>query len=185
MASNSLNRIENQYYRVTVVGAIDPESVELYAQDNGDEFPTTNDASLDIERSNMRYEALIRGASTTISPLFTPNIVVTGRTVDSPATQIELTLVYDRPEYLVTEDENNPGTELTGVNAITRFIARALVVDEVENRQIYFPAPTPESALTVQKNQPQIIDVTADALFADLATAEANITVVEIPNLVN
>lgn len=170
-----LNRLEPTYYRVVISGAIDCQSVEDYAAENGDTFPATNAAALAIEYSNMWFEAVIRGASETISPLFHPAVVVTGRTADLPATAIELTLVYDRPEYLNTEDETSPPTRLTGADAVKRMIARSLINDISENRQVYYP----ESL----KNEPQILDLTVTKLFVDLATAEGAITVTEITNL--
>jgi hypothetical protein len=173
----TLNRLEPTYYRVEIAGAIDCQTPEDYAAENGGSFPTTDLASLEIEYSNMWFEAVIRGASENISPLFHPAVVVTGRTNNAPATAIEFTLPYDRPEYLDTEDETAPPARLTGADALKRMIARALINDVVENRQVYQP-----EAL---KNEPQILELTAVALFADLATAEGAITITEIPNLID
>lgn len=170
-----LNRLEPTYYRVDIAGSVDCQNVEDYAAENGDTYPATDVASLAIEYSNMWFEAAIRGASEKISPLFHPAVVVTGRTADIPATSISFTLVYDRPEYLDTEDETSPPDRLTGVDAVTRMIARALINDISENRQVYLPE--------AELNEPQIRDLTATKLFADLATAESAITVTEIANL--
>lgn len=146
-------------------------------------LPDTLAKSLDIEHANMRFEAVIRGVSTTIHPLFTADIVTTGRTVDDPATNIKFTLPYDRPEFLDTEDETSVPNRLTGVAAIKRFIARELIRDVVTNREVFNPelSPVPDE----QKLGPQILKVTAVKAAADIATAEAKITVTEIVNLVN
>ncbi len=176
MATNALNRLEPVYYRVTVDGfEIDPITPEKFSGG----LPTTLVASLLIEEANMRWEAVVRGASSTISPLFTPAFDSPNRTADAPEDALEFTLTYDRPEYLDTEDELNVPTRLTGEDAVKRFIARALINDEVQNRFIFDPTIV-SSAI---RNGPQIAEVTAAKISADLATVEAGLTVVEIPNL--
>ena len=171
MATNALNRIEPVYYRVVLTGFdVDPVSPENHSSQ-----PTTGSAGLLIERANMRWEAVVRGASTTIQPLFTASFTSVNRTADVPEDDLEFTLTYDRPEYLDTEDESAAPARLTGVDAVKRLIARELIQDVVENRQIYDP--------TVAANIPQIIEVTAVKAAADISTAEAGIAVTEIANL--
>jgi len=179
MATNALNRLEPAYFIVDITGAVDNLSPEFFAAENSDTFPSTLAFSLGIERTNMRYEEVIRAVSENIQPLFTAAIATTGRTEDVPATAIQFTLPYDRPEYLSTEDEDNPGTTLTGVDALTRYVARGLVDDVVNNRQIYDPETTDDS------NTAQILEVTATKLYADVSTAEGNITVTEVADLVD
>lgn len=146
-------------------------------------LPDSLAESLDIERANMRFEAVIRGVSTTIHPLFTADIVTVGRTVDTPATNIKFTLPYDRPEFLDTEDETSPPTRLTGADAVKRFIARELIRDVVVNREVFNPELTP--GVDAQELGSQILEVTAVKAAANLAAAESGITVTEIVNLVN
>ena len=174
MATNALNRLEPAYFIVDITGAVDNLSPEQFGA-----FPATLVQSLIIERTNMRYEAVIRSASEDIQPLQTSAIAVTGRTATAPATAIQFTLAYDRPEFLYTEDEDNPGTFLTGLAAVERYVARGLVNDEVMNRQIYDPETTDDS------NTAQILEVTATKLYADISTAEGNITVTEVADLVD
>ncbi len=173
MATNALNRLEPAYFIVDIAAAVDNESPEQFSGG----FPVTLAQSLVIERTNMRYEAVVRSASEDIQPLQTSAIAVTGRTATAPSTAIQFTLVYDRPEFLNTEDEDNPGTFLTGVAAVERYVARGLINDEVLNRQIFDP--------TIVGNEPQILEVTATAPFADVATAEGSITVTEVADLVD
>ncbi len=146
-------------------------------------LPDTLAKSLDIEHANMRWEAVVRGASDTIQPLFTADIVTTGRTVDTPATNIKFTLPYDRPEFLDTEDETSVPDRLTGTDAVKRFVARELIRDVVMNREVFNPelSPVPDE----QQLGPQILEVTAVKAAADIATAEAAITITEILNLVD
>lgn len=178
MATNALNRLELAYYIVEIDGAIDKLSPELYAAANNDAFPTTLDFSMEIERTNMRYEAVIRSVSEDIQPLQTSAISTTDRTEDDPATAIQFTLVYDRPEFLNTEDEGEPGTFLTDIDAVTRYVARGLIADEVLNRQIFNPNTE------IDSNAAQILKVTAPKLYADVLTAEGNITVTKVVDLV-
>lgn len=175
MATNALNRLEPAYYIVDITGAVDRDSPEQFSGG----FPVSLAQSLVIERTNMRYEAVIRSASEDIQPLQTSAIVATGRTATAPATAIQFTLVYDRPEFLNTEDEDNLGTFLTDVAALTRYVARGLVNDEVLNRQIFDP-DTPDNG-----NAPQILEVIATKLFNDVSTAEGNITVTKVADLVD
>lgn len=173
MATNALNRLEPAYYIVDITGAVDRDSPEQFSGG----FPVSLAQSLVIERTNMRYEAVIRSASEDIQPLQTSAIVATGRTATAPATAIQFTLVYDRPEFLNTEDEDNLGTFLTDVAALTRYVARGLVNDEVLNRQIFDPVSI--------GNAPQILEVIATKLFNDVSTAEGNITVTKVADLIN
>ncbi len=193
MATDGLNRLEPRYYRIQITGAVDNVSPEQFARANGDpaqdyqdEMPTTRSASLDIERSNMRYEAVIRGLSTTIQPLFAVSHATSSRTKDVDASDIAFTVAYDRPEFLVTEDEDNPGTFLgyeqsgsDALEALERFVARELIVDIVQKRQIF----DPESYVTGESKGPAIEVVTAVKPFANLTAANAAITVTEISNL--
>ena len=178
---NPLNRLEPVYYRVQITGFdVDPIDPEDF--DGG--LPTTGAASLLIEQANMRWESLLRGVSFTIQPLFTPAFDSPNRTVDIPEDDLAFTLTYDRPEYLDTEDELNPPTRLTGADAVKRFIARALVQDEVRNRNIFDPdnVQGPNNSFV---NGPQIIKVTAPKVAATIAAVESGLVVTEIANLDN
>lgn len=151
-------------------GFVDHTKPEEYSA-----FPTNNTLSLQKERANMRWEEVVRQVSEKISPVYVLEIEATGADQDNPATLFSVTFGYDREEYIFTEDEDNPGTTLSAVDAVKRWVARALIVDLVENRYIYYP--------DVVNGNPQgamIENVTADAIAADLATAEANITVIEV-----
>ena len=175
MATNALNRLEPAYDIVEITGAVDNDSPEQFSGG----LPVTKAQSLIIERTNMRYEAVIRGVSEDIQPLQTSAIAVTGRTATAPATAIQFTLAYDRPEFLSTEDEDNLGTFLTDAVAVARYVARGLIFDKVQNRQIFDPE-TPDNG-----NAPQIIEVTAIKLYADVSTAEGNITVTKVVDLID
>ena len=197
MTTGSLNRLELKYYRVSITGAVDNLSVEQYALENGtptnnppygDALPTTDAQSKAIEYTNMRYEEVIRQVSERIQPLFVSSIVTTSRTATAPAASIAFTLPYDRPECLVTYDELNSNALIGyGVNgstaeaAIKRMVARALIIDVVQNRYTYLP----EATVGTTPYGPGMLALTATKLYANLTTAESNITVTEITNLDN
>lgn len=197
MATNSLNRLEPRYYRVEITGEVDNLSIEQYALENGDpdgsppytdELPDTDDNADAIEYSNMRYEEVIRQVGERIQPLFVASIVTVDRTSSTPASEITFTLVYDRPEFLITEDETNSNALIGfGVNgssaadAIKRMAARALIIDINENRFTY----KPEAQVGTTPVGPVMENMTAPKAYANLTLAEGNITVTEITNLVD
>ena len=167
-------------------GFIDDLNAEGYAVDGSIDptanpratgsFPSTGVLALAKERANMRWEEVLIWLSTTIQPTRQYNVNAVGADHDTEATTMEVVIEYDRPEYLQTEDELNPGTFLFGEDAVTRFIARALVLDLKRNRLVYNPD------LAANKSGPQVQGpiitlVEADKIFADIATAEASIAV--------
>lgn len=188
MATNALNRLEPRYYRVAITGAVDNLNIEDFAAANSNAFPTTKVQADAIEETNMFYEEIVRRVSERIQPLFVADTVTTNRTATVPATAISLTLTYDRPEFIITDDENNPGDLLgfdqagsSAEDALQRMIARALINDIVQNRFIF--DPTTKVGTTPRGSAME--EFTATALYADIATAEGNITVTEINNLVD
>lgn len=149
-------------------GAIDNTKPEGYSA-----FAVDNLASLRKERGNMRYEELIRQISIEIQPIILNNIIATAADEDTDATTFAFTIAYDRDTYVRTEDEDNLGTFLTDTNAVQRWVARMCIADIVKNRDTYHPDNVGIA------DQGQIIqEVTAGAIAANLATAEAQITVI-------
>jgi hypothetical protein len=65
-----------------------------------------------------------------------------------------------------------------GVNAVKRWVARALVVDITSNVLLYNPEMANNKS-GPQVQGPSIQDLTAGKIFTDLTTAEAAITVIE------
>lgn len=182
MATNALNRLEINYYRVDVVGAVDNVNVEQFAADNAGVLPATDVQADNIEFTNMRYEEIIRQVSERIQPLFTGDIVTTSRTVIVPSTAISFTLPYDRPEYLITEDELNNNVLIEDeLVALKRMIARALSVDINENRFTFKPS----AQVGTTPVGPSMVNMTAPKAFADILTAEGNITVTKIAQLID
>ncbi len=148
--------------------------------------PTTLAQSLNKERANQRWEAVVFELGWLISPIFLGEIVKTGTTDGTaPVETLAFTVGYDRAAYLSTEDELNAGVMLTGADCIKRLIARALVQSYTSNQEIFDPTITTVGNTCARLNPSQIMQLTAEAIDApaDIATVEANITVTQIANV--
>jgi hypothetical protein len=144
-------------------------------------YPADIDASLSKARGNMRWEAIIQKMSERAVPRAVTSIRKPGATIDTQATEFSFTVSYMNIGHLYTIDENTQ-LPIEGTAAIKRWIARALVQTVRTNRYVIDPtarpANPPSTALLI--NGSRIDFVTAEAIAADLATAEANITVTPI-----
>lgn len=176
------NNIIPTYYRVEIdatnLGGATPDDGFIDEQ-KGEEynpFPTTDDLGLAKERANMRYLEIIQQVSTAISPVHVLDIVKPGADGDNEATAYEFTLVYDRPEYVITDTESG---ELTGEAAVQWWIANAISSDVISNTQAFQALLQTGGDL---QDTFRVEIVTAGKLAADIATAMAKITVTEIPN---
>ena len=153
-------------------GFYDPVKSELHAVK-----PTTYANSLKKERANMRYDFLIEQLSLRGNVVEVLDDVAVGSSGDNDPTAMNLTIVYDNPANVITEDELNPGTFLTGQAAVTRMAARSMLYDITKVREVFDPAAN---------NSAKIERITAEALApgasisAKLAVAEAQITSTEI-----
>ena len=123
-----------QFYSVVVTspgvlsapanGFIDDLDISGYAVPTADptanpratgNFPTTLLLSEAKVRGNMRWEEILIRSSATIQPTRQFNVsaladATTPADEDTEATLMEFVFQYDRPEYLATDDEDNPGT---------------------------------------------------------------------------
>ena len=142
--------------------------------------------SLDKERANMRWDAVVSELGWLISPFFLGEIMKTGDlNGTAPVTTLTFTVGYDRPSYLSVENSLVPNTYLTGTACIKRLIARALTQSYVGNQEIFDPTLSVGGNSCVRLNPLQILEITAAALDtpAHVATVEANISVVQINNV--
>jgi hypothetical protein len=142
--------------------------------------------SLEKERATMRWDAVVWELGWLMSPIFLGEIVKTGDlNGTAPITTLSFTVGYDRVHYLSTEDELNPGTQLSGAACIRRLVARALVNTYQGKQEIFDPTLTAVGNTCVRVNPLQILGVTAEALdaVADLNVVEANITVTQIAHI--
>lgn len=140
--------------------------------------PTTLLQSLNKERANMRWDAVVFELGQLISPIRLADISKTGVIDGSAAvTSLSFTVAYDRPSYLRIEDSLNPGTYLTGEACIKRLVAIALVNDYDNPQEIMDPTITTTGDTCARLNPLQILTVRTEKLNASLLTVEQNITV--------
>lgn len=180
MAQPGLERLEINYYTVSIGalagGHVDHTTPEQYGALS--DFPTTKILSLEKESANMRWEEIIRQVSATIQPLQISGVVATGADEDTEATAFDFTLAYDRVEYVRTEDELNLGTFLEGVDAVKRWVERALTIEISSNRFIYNPDIVPSTTIV---SGPAIEEVTA--VKAEASLPIATVSVVAVPDV--
>lgn len=182
-------------FQITITGAVDDQREEHFAQAAGaadannpeDYWPTAKTNAVEIAKSNMRFRAVIDQLSL-LSLFNITDIKRVGRTQDDPATEFSFTLIYyrERPSYLKTEDENNPGTFLYGEDAVKRAIARAISTDYNQNYSFWDPTvtvPRTNTDTTDETTPPRgwaYELVECEKLYADVTTAEGNIIVTEV-----
>lgn len=159
-----------------------------YSSDNddmGEGWPSSADNAIAKARANMRWLNIIGRVTTTISPIDIKVTTNTGGSSDAAPTAFEFVVVTDRPNSIVIDDVNNPGTTLVGADAVKRFVEMALTDEFSKNCLVILPQNVSDSAGsdTPKAHYGESVQVvTAGALAADLATAESLVTVVEVEN---
>lgn len=147
--------------------------------------PATYALSVQKERAVMRWQNIVANLTQPASPIFVGEFVRAGNLVGSGMlTTLSWTVGYDRPHYLVTEDETSPGDFLYGIDAVKRFVARGLIHDQTMLRDLYNPTLSSFGSNVIRPN-PLIpgVYITAGKLDTSVATIEGNITVTKIPNV--
>lgn len=155
--------------------------------DNND-FPTSLANSQNKEYANIRFEEIMKAVGERNTPIV-HNIESTGTTDDDPAETLSFVLAYDREEAIETRDDNNPGQFignrrddqtreeiLSGDEpelGIERMIARILATEFVKVRQVHNPENSGATSSGTAVIGPQILEVTAPAIYVDFAAAEA------------
>lgn len=141
------------YYRVTINnttknsspsdGFVDFNNVSNYISidyTNGiyNNIPTNLASSLAKTRGYIRYQKIVDNLNFNQNTLGIIDEIANGANVNTEATSILFTVVYDKPSYLTTVDETT-GNILSGPDAIKRWIARALTQNLNLNYMIFDP----------------------------------------------
>lgn len=142
-----------------------------------------------IERGNMRWKGIINSIEAGLTAFVYNISVMTGSTTDGnvPPTTLAWTLGVENVDhvYCITAagEPETVGTILTGAAAVKRLVARALVVDWSENRNVFDNTLTVRGTYALRENSVVVEYLTAPALdtLGDIATVEGNITVSMIP----
>lgn len=175
----------HNFYRVTINntgllstdpsdGFIDPTYPWQY-----DNYADTNLLSFAKTRANERWKNIIQQIELRTTPRFV-NIDITGGDQNNPPTSIAFTLDFDRPEVVFDENpEQFPtATQLNGIDAIQRWVARALIMSRTNNVQIYKPE-TASKYNIVQGIGTMILEI--GPLCNTITDANSVITVTKIP----
>jgi hypothetical protein len=132
----------------------------------------------------MRWEQIVNNLGLLISPIFLDDVIKTGNfTGEAPVTTMAWTVGYDRPSHLYYEDSTSLGSYLTGVNALKRLVAEALIVDLQGNQEVFDPTIQGYGNACARPNPLEILRVTAAALDTVVTDVEDNITVSIINNV--
>lgn len=161
-------------------GFIDPKTVYVYGNSASPSSPTTYAQSLAKARANNRHKA-VTGTVQHYGGMEITN-VTTGGTPSATAAPTNIVYRVDARAEVSTHDETDPGEILTGTDAIKRIFARALIRVKTTAMEVLDPttgtAPGNEEAFA--RAGARINVETVGALYADLAAAEAGITVTAV-----
>lgn len=176
-------------YRVTIQGAtapapgngfIDNRKIEDYMAAGS--TPVTYAQAEAKERANMRYETLIAKIQQ-FANIYVSDIAAPNANAITEATTFSFTATVEHgASSLVTQDEINPGDTISGVAALRRAVARALVVSKTDFGEVYDPtvSTAPGNPAAVPRRGPRISRIEFGALANNLTSAEALVTVTSI-----
>lgn len=177
-------------YRVTIAGVtaaapgdgfIDNMTIEQYMRD-GSAAPTTLDQTTAKERANLRYKLLTQQLSLETN-IYVSDIVAAGGSASAaPSSFVFTATVEHGDDSLFTRDEANNNAEMTGVDALKRYVARALITSRTTNSDIYDPTKTtaPGNQTMAARAGTRINQITVGKLAANLTAATALVTVAKI-----
>lgn len=125
-------------------GFIDPTNIVWYMA-NGAPAPTSLANSMAKTRANIRFKFLQQQLNQTCN-IYTNNSNAIGANCNTPASSLVFNAVIERGDsFITTYDELNVGVTLTGVDALTRMVARALIESRT-SMEVNFYDPTQTSA---------------------------------------
>lgn len=153
-------------------------------------YPDTLLNSQNKERANMRWQQVINELESFGTPNFVGNIVVSGdKTGNSPVTTFSFVVGYEQPAYIQTtarDPEPDAGTQLFGVDALKRSVARAMLSTISSNRKVFDPTLLSYSAYTDRPNAQRIQNIVAGPIDIQsnlIVQVETNITVNQITSV--
>lgn len=167
-------------------GFIDNKSSYNYMDISGDAPDSLANAKAKF-RANRRYRNVV-SAVQMMCNAYIVSTTAPGATADSPPTSITIRFQVEHDaSVLSTPDETSPGTVLTGAAALKRCVARALIRESYIVRGDYYD-PTVVAGRDIDGTDNAgrakgavIADETVGPLAANIAAAEAAITVTLVP----
>lgn len=180
-------------YRITIAGRagsagastdgfIDATRVETYMAGSPASVPTTFANSVAKERGNMRFRFLQQQLQLECN-IYIENIVAAGANANTAPTSFVFTAHVERGnDVLFTRDELNNNAPLTGVDALKRMIARALIQSSVSTGDIFDPTQSTDDGAGGVKTAAarrgiRVETLTVGGLYSNLTDAAASVTV--------
>ncbi len=163
-------------------GFIDPTTIYQYMTQNGD-APTNLAAATAKARANKRFRNIILQVHFMCNA-YVLALTPTGGDVDTPPSALTIRFEIEHGDgSLTTADESNAGQRLTGIAALKRCVARAMVMDQVRDTEIYDPTATTivQNGADVTIPRGIVSNITdIGPVAANLTAAAAAITVTKI-----
>lgn len=161
-------------------GFIDNKTIEQYMASGS--LPTTLAQTTAKERANLRFDFL-REQLQREANVYILEAVATGANATTAGTDFTLTVEVERGDsVLYTLDEGNGNAVLTEIDAITHWVARALVEERTTYGDTYDPttASTAGNATLAARRGIRLEQIVVGALAANLTAAKALVTVTKL-----
>lgn len=165
-------------------GFIDPYRIDYYRAQPSAEIGTDM-ATMVVKKKGFARWHRIENQLQRLGNIYISNIVAPDATTNAVPSSIAFrAFVEHGSDSLLTPDENTPGVNLTGTNAIKRAVARALISSLAENQEVWDPTlvvdPDTSQTTDVVRFGYRTILVNVGALCADLTEASGHITVTAV-----
>lgn len=177
LTTNYLISIANSTGAAPANGFVDNMKIEQYIAAGSS--PTTYLQSQAKERANVRWqftvEQILRMAN-----CYPSQMIATGASATAEANPFVFHVEVERGDsVLQTPDENNAGVTLTGLAALKRCVARALIEARTTNRDILDPTlgTTPGNSTQAARYGIRVETLVIGPAAANLTAAESLITV--------
>lgn len=181
-------------YRITIAGKsgsagaatdgfIDAKRVEQYMAEGS--APTTYVNSVAKERANLRFRFLQQQLQLE-GNIYIENIVAAGGNANTAPTSFVFTAIVERGDsVLFTRDETNNNAPLTGVDALKRMVARALIEGRTITTDLFDPTTSTDDGAGGTKTAAarrgiRVETLTVAGLYLNLTDATASVTVVAL-----
>lgn len=151
-----------------------------FAAGNWGGHPTNITLSTRKSLANMRWDMVVQQLSQFSTPFSLNDQLGTGNyDGQSELTTMNFTVGYEHPDQVSTDDEFNPGSKLTGTNAIKRAVARALTSTNNYNMNVFDPTIEARGSYCVRPNSIRVQNLTVTGIDdpSNMLTLEGNISV--------
>ncbi len=157
-------------------GFVDPTTIYQYIE--AGETPANYANSLAKSRAHHRHKSIIM-AIQFYSGLNVVDVVPVNSDVDAPLTRVRYIVEIENINSVSVEDETNPGTMLTGTDAVQRIVARVLTRTWTRALEVFDPTTAVARGNTTPyaRTGPRVVNDTIGPVYANLTAAEAAVSV--------